>query len=934
MPTPEERLEKMPSDKIVSFEPFQERVENNPPWHGPALPAYNAEMGSSTQRQTGKIDAWLRNGGTVVTASDRAARAVTAAYHHARRAEGLSAWSAPHVLGAAAFARAAWDERRRDGRLLLNPVQEQRIWAEIIGQGPHPAALLDGPRQRLAQLAMEAHELLCNFAPHYLQEKARNGWQQDAEAFSGWLAEFDRICRAENLLSASRLPLEVVALLQSATKPRPPLLLAGFDRLLPAQKAFFDAWGAWSEVDRGEPASNIRFYAASDFPSELTACALWAARELAANPTARLLVITQDAAKRRGEIERAFLQSAGPEFEFSLGVPLGGIALARSAQLALRWLAGALQEQQIDWLFSAGKLTADEKENRALQSYMRALRQRGLAQPQWTLESFLNQPRVKDAPPRTWAERMVTVQQLLEAPQRRTQTPLEWAELVPRLLEAMGWPGWRPLASEEFQALNRWQQTLELCGTLGFDGRRIAWQDFLSSLARQLDETLFTPESRNAPVQITGPAESAGLDADGLWFLGASEEAWPAPGSLHPLLPVAVQREAKMPHATAQLDWELARAVTARIAASAGEIHCSFARQNDSAEARPSRLIEEIAGSAQPFPNDWIATSALQPAAEFLEDNSRIAYPHAKAEGGAQVLTTQSLCPFQAFAITRLGAKGWNAAEAGLSAQERGNLLHAVMHLVWSGPPDGIASLQELLALGDIEDFVQKHVRKIFREKITTGMRKRMPRRYLELEELRLTRLIAEWLSYEAGRAPFEVAEIELKHTLSVSGLALDLRLDRVDRLNDGSLLVVDYKTGQVSPKVWELPRPEDLQLPLYACFALGENNLLGGLVFAKLRAGENEFAGRVGDPATTLLPGLKAASGLVKSKLEAEQIIAWREQIQLLARDFLSGDAAVDPREPLQKTCDRCRLQTLCRISESGAVRDKEDESDEEEYD
>jgi hypothetical protein len=47
------------------------------------------------------------------------------------------------------------------------------------------------------------------------------------------------------------------------------------------------------------------------------------------------------------------------------------------------------------------------------------------------------------------------------------------------------------------------------------------------------------------------------------------------------------------------------------------------------------------------------------------------------------------------------------------------------------------------------------------------------------------------------------------------------LRLDRIDRLNDGSLLVIDYKTGDVSPKSWDLPRPDDVQLPLYAGFAL-----------------------------------------------------------------------------------------------------------------
>ena len=75
-----------------------------------------------------------------------------------------------------------------------------------------------------------------------------------------------------------------------------------------------------------------------------------------------------------------------------------------------------------------------------------------------------------------------------------------------------------------------------------------------------------------------------------------------------------------------------------------------------------------------------------------------------------------------------------------------------------------------------------------------------MPRRYLELEELRLTSLVTEWLDYEAARVEFEVAETEVKRTVHIDGLTFDLRLDRIDRLSDGTLLVIDYKSGNVSP--------------------------------------------------------------------------------------------------------------------------------------
>ena len=180
-----------------------------------------------------EIYAWLRSGGLVVTASERAARFLTAAFHRARRAEGLSAWPTPNIQEWQSFVRTAWNQRGIDGRLVLNSLQEQSIWAGIVAASGQGAALLDGPRHRLASLAVDAHQLLCAYAPQFLNRRARGAWQRDAEEFSGWLAEFDDICRADNLLSAARLPLELIDLIEKEATTRAPILLAGFDRMTP-----------------------------------------------------------------------------------------------------------------------------------------------------------------------------------------------------------------------------------------------------------------------------------------------------------------------------------------------------------------------------------------------------------------------------------------------------------------------------------------------------------------------------------------------------------------------------------------------------------------------------------------------------------------------------------------------------------------------------
>jgi ATP-dependent helicase/nuclease subunit B len=574
-----------------------------------------------------EIDGWLHTGGKVVTASERAARALTEAFHQRRRRQGLNAWPAPDIQDWAGFVRSAWADTTRDARLVLNGAQEQHIWAEIAAADSRPATTLEGPRFHLAGLAMEAHALLCGYAPRLLEARSRAGWQNDAAVFSAWLTAFLAKCRAADLIAAARLPMELPPLLESnsGSPARPPILLAGFDRLLPVQRAVFDAWGRWQESARGNRAERVTFYEAPDKATEIAACALWAKQRLAADPQARLLILTNDARGDRGALERALLQqltsAASLPFEFSLGVPLGQVALPQAALLLLRWMAGPLAEHQMDWLFASGHASANPLETAALQAHMRVLRSRGLQQPEWTLRAFVQSlPRrgamtEDDGEDATgsWARRVVAGQLRLSNFNQRPQTPLAWADFMPQLLEELAWPGDRALSSDEFQAARRWQRALETAGSLGFDGRRTHSNEFLASLARIASDTLFAPESHGAPVQIAGPAESAGLTADGVWFLGATESAWPANGSTHPLLPLEVQRDARMPHATPQSDWDIADAITARVLSAGREIGFSYARQTEGAETLPSRLIAGYAGLPLSLPGSLIAAAPQAP---------------------------------------------------------------------------------------------------------------------------------------------------------------------------------------------------------------------------------------------------------------------------------------------------------------------------------
>jgi probable DNA repair protein len=614
------------------------------------------------------------------------------------------------------------------------------------------------------------------------------------------------------------------------------------------------------------------------------------------------------------------------------------VALVRSAQLLLRWLSDPLAESELDWLFSSN-LAASPEESSALQHSMRTLRRLDRMRLQWPLEGFLNQAPIAATLPEQWKRRMISAQRKLRE-SNALLSPVEWADKVPHLLETIGWPGVDSKTSVEFQTLRRWQQALDTAGSLGFHGRRIPWHDFLSDLEHGAEEILFAAQSSDAPIQIAGPAESAGLTADAVWFLGADEDSWPGAASMHPFLPSKVQREFEMPHSSHQLDWRFSSAVTTRLLASSAEIHFSYAAQKDGVETEPSRLVAQLVGTPTPLAANQLPRAHDAPMAVAFADSTSVRFHRDQLSGGASALSWQSQCSFKAFASARLDARDWDAAEFGLSAKQRGQILHAVLHSMWSGRRPGIKNQSELNAIENLARFIEAHVKAGMHSVFPPGVLAEVPPKFLELEEIRLTRLLAEWIEFEKSRAPFEVEQTEAKRTVTIAGLSLNLRLDRVDRLVDGSPLVIDYKTGDVNPRSWDLPRPDDLQLPLYKVFGLEpvQPSLFdsyggparGGLVFAKVRAHDVCFTGRVADAKGTVIHDLPGNSGLVRRKLTGLEESQWKEYIRQMADDFVHGRAEVNPRD-FPKTCERCGLQSVCRIQEpeNRARAEEETEAD-----
>ena len=120
-------------------------------------------METQVRARRERVDAWLAKGGAVLASTERAAQAVSAAFHLARRAEGRLAWRTPAIFAWDAWIRDRWLEQNSSGVMLLNSLQEQALWAQVIQRRPAVEGILD--TKRLAVSAMQAYKLLWSCAP-------------------------------------------------------------------------------------------------------------------------------------------------------------------------------------------------------------------------------------------------------------------------------------------------------------------------------------------------------------------------------------------------------------------------------------------------------------------------------------------------------------------------------------------------------------------------------------------------------------------------------------------------------------------------------------------------------------------------------------------------------------------------------------------------
>jgi ATP-dependent helicase/DNAse subunit B len=270
------------------------------------------------------------------------------------------------------------------------------------------------------------------------------------------------------------------------------------------------------------------------------------------------------------------------------------------------------------------------------------------------------------------------------------------------------------------------------------------------------------------------------------------------------------------------------------------------------------------------------------------------------------VLVDQAACPFRAFAKHRLRAYERDAPDIGISPLERGTVAHEALEYFWRD----IASRSELLARTpqEIAAVIERSVRAALDSSLSRRYRNASLERSRAVEQSRLQDLLTAWIQVEKDRADFTVLEREQPRPVEVGGLSLEIKADRVDRFADGTHAILDYKTSdRQGTKDWESDRPNAPQLMLYA---IKSPHAISAVQFAILVPGTTKLDGYQGQDLERLRP-------------------QWTSVVENLGASFVQGNAAVDPKDGA-KSCEFCKLHSLCRIAEVRALDAPEDEDGE----
>jgi probable DNA repair protein len=835
---------------------------------------------------------------TVITASERIRGALLHAYDAYHVGLGLQTWRSARVVTLGAYLEQRHAELLRSAasdRVLLGAHAQRLAWLE---HAPDSAEIdFDAIYDDIATAWQIVHDWDLADRLHQFVDNDNHRLLRD------WAGRYSRAAERHRWLTEAELPEFIAAALRSRQLPAESAVFIGFDIVPPGIahliEALRSAGGTAQIVERRHAPVTQPTSATSDDPEqELDAAICWARDVLLdAERPVSVGIAVPDVIAQYDRIIRQLESGLRPAnrnpdpalcpYNISGGIPLAALPVVSIALQLLHWLIEPLHHSRIEQL---------------------------LQSPFLSLASIARQSQSSDLPESYDASQLASrfvVPPLRDivsrARMRRNAATAETLAQMKVILAIAGWPNVGSLTSETFQAYRAFMDLLDELASASSVVRAYTFAETLAIVRDAARRCLFAPVRPNAPLQVLGYLETANLEFTHLWVVGLSDLTWPGPARANVYIPLRLLRGAGVPRVDAESELAFARRLTDHWRRAGQHVVFSSPRVMDEAACRMSRLVDVAP------PRPAAAFSHFHP---FLIHNQsvvleirdeppvgRIAAEKLRHHG-SQILRDQSACPFRAFARYRLHVTPQVLPHSFFDPIERGVATHRALHETY----DRIAprNCRDPLDESQIETIARAAVGSALSDSA------RFPKPFLAAERKRLVALVLEWLRFEQSRLTSRFIAGERATNLSLGPSTFQLQIDRIDELDGGGALVIDYKTGTADPSAVFGERPEEPQLAMYAISIPN----VQAIAFARVKHDDCRIVGWSNPSRTTHGETARHLRPSPRPDLTWDDLLdSWRIGLTHLSDEFTAGVADVSPRNA--GACRQCDLHALCRIRE-----------------
>ncbi len=885
----------------------------------------------------------------IITANQRLSSKAIQAWGYYQQEKNQKIWKSPRIYSIDTWFKECWKKLQALGYKdslykILSNEQERIFWEEITSQH----TLMQ--TEVLAQQAANAYKALRKWE---LTINELNQYESDISIslLQHWFANFEKKLTLTQLITQEE-SLKVIgqAYKDNLLEQEPEISLVGFDDIPPLIQTQLNKMSAkihHVNSDNFTPKSLFRCEH-DDSKSEIKAAAQWAKNILATNNTKnapRIGIIVPNLGQCRSQVERALINTFEGHslltetprytlpFNISAGIPLGETPLFIDTFLLLKLNQPDWDIEDVYRLLLSPFWGTYSAEIQMRSSIANDLQQLGLlsiktAELCWKIKhrvhqksSSKNKSTNSESVDRDGQQAYAYLENMSnkEKYHRGKQLPSQWVETFLQQLDDINWPGERQPDSIEYQQTQLWHQLLETFSSLDNTLGSISVSVAISQLQRMANRQPFQAKVPDSPIQVLGILEGSGLHFTHCWVLGLHQQTWPPAPAPNPILPVGLQRKYNMPHASSLRELQFAQSLTKNYKHCASEIIFSSANYDteNEIELSPSQLILDIPiqdiltnkehNEFNQSTNDldhFITTQHQTKNHErvYCEKAPKVSIFDLNSEGiltgGSSIIKSQSINPFDAFAKHRLKIRKIPKAAIGFSAIDKGNILHLSLASLWKS----LKTQEALLLIEDDElTTLLNNIVNVEMNAVIKHKRYHFGKMLCQLEVQRQIDLIMKWLAYEKSRQPFSVVSIEESHRAKISNYTLQLRLDRVDKINDDSgsfyHLIIDYKTGQCSLNDWKGERPADPQLPFYLTVNNSNHylNQLNAIAFAQINVKKQSLVGlhHENKNITAITSIEKNRIGLHPTWEHASE--EWSRISNTLFEQFLSGNVAID---------------------------------------